>query len=276
MLQAADARSSARSGGAAAGRRPVRSAPLPQRAARRPRTAAAASAGGAEPSVTLKFVDAAAPGPIEVSAPSGEQLRATMLENKVRAAGGGAAPQQPHCTLPQPRVCSRLHNALAPTAQVDLYTTWGKIWSCGGVGQCGTCIVKVGQRVQRMHARLCARGPPACMGTARRARGCPALLLAAAAAAANRRMAASSTGRATRSTAQPLFNPSTRAFIALASPADPTQIEEGAELLSERTATEQRKLKGVSHAAARCAAPAPAAAPAAAPAVACSGAQHLA
>lgn len=27
--------------------------------------------------------------------------------------------------------------------QVDLYTTWGKIWSCGGAGQCGTCIVQV-------------------------------------------------------------------------------------------------------------------------------------
>jgi len=27
--------------------------------------------------------------------------------------------------------------------KVDLYTTWGKIWSCGGAGQCGTCIVDV-------------------------------------------------------------------------------------------------------------------------------------
>lgn len=27
--------------------------------------------------------------------------------------------------------------------KVDLYTTWGKVWSCGGNGQCGTCIVKV-------------------------------------------------------------------------------------------------------------------------------------
>ncbi len=27
--------------------------------------------------------------------------------------------------------------------QVELYTTWGKIWTCGGVGQCGTCIVEV-------------------------------------------------------------------------------------------------------------------------------------
>jgi ferredoxin len=27
--------------------------------------------------------------------------------------------------------------------KVDLYTTWGKVWSCGGAGQCGTCIVDV-------------------------------------------------------------------------------------------------------------------------------------
>ncbi|KAG2428046.1 hypothetical protein HXX76_012030 [Chlamydomonas incerta] len=27
--------------------------------------------------------------------------------------------------------------------KVDLYTTWGKVWSCGGGGQCGTCIVDV-------------------------------------------------------------------------------------------------------------------------------------
>lgn len=26
--------------------------------------------------------------------------------------------------------------------KVDLYTTWGKIASCGGGGQCGTCIVQ--------------------------------------------------------------------------------------------------------------------------------------
>lgn len=27
--------------------------------------------------------------------------------------------------------------------KVDLYTTWGKIWQCGGGGNCGTCIVEV-------------------------------------------------------------------------------------------------------------------------------------
>jgi ferredoxin len=26
---------------------------------------------------------------------------------------------------------------------VDLYTTWGKVVTCGGGGQCGTCIVEV-------------------------------------------------------------------------------------------------------------------------------------
>ncbi|GIL80902.1 hypothetical protein Vretimale_9396 [Volvox reticuliferus] len=27
--------------------------------------------------------------------------------------------------------------------KIDLYTTWGKIWQCGGGGNCGTCIVDV-------------------------------------------------------------------------------------------------------------------------------------
>lgn len=27
--------------------------------------------------------------------------------------------------------------------KIDLYTTWGKIWTCGGNGQCGTCVVQV-------------------------------------------------------------------------------------------------------------------------------------
>lgn len=74
----------------------------------------AAAAGTAEPTVTIKFVErdpkaaAGAGSTVEVAAPSGEQLRFTMMESKV-----------------------------------DLYTTWGKIWSCGGAGQCGTCIVAV-------------------------------------------------------------------------------------------------------------------------------------
>ncbi|GLI60709.1 hypothetical protein VaNZ11_002802 [Volvox africanus] len=27
--------------------------------------------------------------------------------------------------------------------KLDLYTTWGKIWQCGGGGNCGTCVVDV-------------------------------------------------------------------------------------------------------------------------------------
>jgi hypothetical protein len=38
-------------------------------------------------------------------------------------------------------MCITIINSLC--TQVDLYTTWGKIWSCGGGGQCGTCIVQV-------------------------------------------------------------------------------------------------------------------------------------
>lgn len=46
--------------------------------------------------------------PLELSCESGDQLRAVLMANKV-----------------------------------DLYTTWGKVWQCGGVGNCGTCIVEV-------------------------------------------------------------------------------------------------------------------------------------
>ncbi|KAG2487420.1 hypothetical protein HYH03_013988 [Edaphochlamys debaryana] len=33
--------------------------------------------------------------------------------------------------------------AVLMAEKIDLYTTWGKVWQCGGVGQCGTCIVEV-------------------------------------------------------------------------------------------------------------------------------------
>ena len=44
--------------------------------------------------------------------------------------------------------------------KVDLYTTWGKVWTCGGNGQCGTCVVKVhiyvftGARSAVLHTNL--------------------------------------------------------------------------------------------------------------------------
>lgn len=60
----------------------------------------------AVPQVTLKFQTAE--GDLTVECDSGTILRDVMLEKKV-----------------------------------DLYTTWGKVWQCGGSGQCGTCIVKV-------------------------------------------------------------------------------------------------------------------------------------
>lgn len=43
------------------------------------------------------------------------------------------------------RRCCHVHQDACATAapQVDLYTTWGKVWQCGGGGQCGTCIVEV-------------------------------------------------------------------------------------------------------------------------------------
>jgi len=60
----------------------------------------------AKPRIALKFQTAE--GPVEVECDSGDILRDVMLEQKV-----------------------------------DLYTTWGKVWQCGGNGQCGTCVVKV-------------------------------------------------------------------------------------------------------------------------------------
>jgi ferredoxin len=79
-------------------------------------TTVAASANKPACTVAVTFVqqqvggaDAASP-PIVVEIESDSQLRAAMIANKV-----------------------------------DLYTTWGKIWSCGGAGQCGTCIVDVKQ-----------------------------------------------------------------------------------------------------------------------------------
>lgn len=60
---------------------------------------------GAAPRVSLQFKTAE--GPVNIECDSGDILRDVMLEQKV-----------------------------------DLYTTWGKVWQCGGNGQCGTCVVK--------------------------------------------------------------------------------------------------------------------------------------
>ncbi len=56
--------------------------------------------------VTLEFETSQ--GPKTIDCDSGDILRDVMLEQKI-----------------------------------DLYTTWGKIWTCGGNGQCGTCVVEV-------------------------------------------------------------------------------------------------------------------------------------
>lgn len=56
--------------------------------------------------------------PLELSCESGDQLRAVLMANKV-----------------------------------DLYTTWGKVWQCGGVGNCGTCIVEVQQGSELLSER---------------------------------------------------------------------------------------------------------------------------
>lgn len=105
---------------ASALRRPASTAAPSRRPAARGRlattttttVAAAAAAAAPIPTVAVTFrVKGDKGGPatertLEVE--SGEQLRTAMMADKV-----------------------------------DLYTTWGKVWSCGGAGQCGTCIVDV-------------------------------------------------------------------------------------------------------------------------------------
>ena len=66
----------------------------------------------AKPRIALKFQTAE--GPVELECDSGDILRDVMLEQKI-----------------------------------DLYTTWGKVWQCGGGGQCGTCVVKVSSVVSQ-------------------------------------------------------------------------------------------------------------------------------
>eukprot|EP00877_Chromochloris_zofingiensis_P007219 jgi/Chrzof1/2750/Cz11g27240.t1 len=70
-----------------------------------------------DPCINIRFL-ANGKEPVVLSCPSGEQLRAFMLENKI-----------------------------------DLYTTWGKVWQCGGVGQCGTCIVQVAEGADLLSER---------------------------------------------------------------------------------------------------------------------------
>uniref|UniRef100_A0A383VEF3 2Fe-2S ferredoxin-type domain-containing protein n=2 Tax=Tetradesmus obliquus TaxID=3088 RepID=A0A383VEF3_TETOB len=71
-----------------------------------------------EPTITVKFVEEGQQ-PVTIECISGEeQLRAAMLDNKV-----------------------------------DLYTTWGKLWQCGGGGQCGTCIVQVQEGAELLSER---------------------------------------------------------------------------------------------------------------------------
>lgn len=95
--------------------RAARPSAAPTAAARRRhcrcRAAAASSdavAAGGPPTVAVTFRAKEGGDPVTLQVESGEQLRAAMID-----------------------------------AKVDLYTTWGKIWSCGGAGQCGTCIVDV-------------------------------------------------------------------------------------------------------------------------------------
>lgn len=75
-----------------------------------PEQSAGAAVATSEPVIAVQFQEEGGVT-AAVDVVSGDQLRAVMLD-----------------------------------AKVDLYTTWGKIWSCGGAGQCGTCIVQVRAR----------------------------------------------------------------------------------------------------------------------------------
>ena len=36
---------------------------------------------------------------------------------------------------------------------IDIYKVWGKMMNCGGVGQCGTCIVEITQGMENLSPR---------------------------------------------------------------------------------------------------------------------------
>ncbi|GBF98087.1 photosynthetic NDH subunit of subcomplex B chloroplastic [Raphidocelis subcapitata] len=119
MMQAPNGMRPRTSGAAVAARR----ATPPQAQAQRGRRTAAPRPPRAgpetapqEPVINVTVTDGDAK--IKVACPSGEQLRASLLENKV-----------------------------------DLYTVWGKVWQCGGVGQCGTCIVRVDSGAELLSER---------------------------------------------------------------------------------------------------------------------------
>lgn len=76
----------------------------------------------AKPRIALKFQTAE--GPVEVECDSGDILRDVMLEQ-----------------------------------EVDLYTTWGKVWQCGGNGQCGTCVVKVSIAILKTYSQASPNDP---------------------------------------------------------------------------------------------------------------------
>lgn len=156
--------------------------------------------------MAIKFVDAAAPAPVEFIAPSGEQLRAVMLENKARGAARSA--------------CVR---------------------ACGGAhaGGCGAA-----SRLRRLSGARRRPRPAAAAGGPVHHVGQDLVV--------RRRRAVRHVHRQGARGAVPLRRPSARmrarrlrARPVPAAAARARQVEEGAELLSECTATEQKKLKGV-------------------------------
>ena len=119
-------------------------------------------AASADPVVTLRFLqteDGGGAEPVVVECPSGEQLRAVMIENKVClvfcfvCVFVVAFPPAPLTLLYIARTTQHTQHTHTHIYKVDLYTTWGKIWSCSGAGQCGTCIVRVVQGSELMSAR---------------------------------------------------------------------------------------------------------------------------
>lgn len=145
---------------------------VPRAPARLPCCHLVKASAQAEPTIAVTFIAGEDQQPIELQCPSGEQLRAFMLDSKVGACWLHAAQQPPACS--KPLTLLQLHGmkemqllkyhigdyelrtlvafyaphhslCAARYCTADLYTTWGKIWQCGGAGQCGTCIVNVQQ-----------------------------------------------------------------------------------------------------------------------------------
>lgn len=226
-----------------------------------------AEAGAAEPHISITFV---APDPqqqpVTVQCPSGEQLRACMLENKAsRHSGGGGTGVTNVCwcaggrahhncvgrRLSHARAPPRGSAVLRPHAQTQTHATGGSV-HC--VGQ--AVVVRRRWPVRHLH-RPGARPPPHTCAHARARQPCR--LSASSASHANSLSCHAPCAAPHAAGALHLLQQPWRVFKLRAYCAPPLrpcplrahhpprpQVQEGGDLLSERTATENKKLNKAS------------------------------